>query len=102
MPLRRKNGENEVVIQMNKEKITLSFLFASNDAYAVEYMVLQGLAVGQISDFTANEWIKDNRVVEILPELAKPNYDLFMLYASKRYPSAIVRVFVEFLMDKAT
>ncbi|WLF83346.1 LysR family transcriptional regulator [Moraxella sp. ZY210820] len=95
-----KNGENEIIIQMNKEKIALPFLFASNDAYAVEYMVLQGQAIGQISDLTANEWIKDKRVVEILPELAKPNYDLFMLYASKRYPSAIVRKFVEFVLGK--
>lgn len=95
-----KNGENEVIIQMNKEKIALPFLFASNDAYAVEYMVLQGQAIGQISDCTANEWIKDKRVVEILPELKKPNYDLFILYASKRYPSAIVRAFVEFIMNK--
>ncbi|UYZ68100.1 LysR substrate-binding domain-containing protein [Moraxella bovis] len=95
-----KNGENEVVIQMNKEKIALPFLFASNDASAVEYMVLEGQAIGQISDCTANEWIKDKRVVEILPELKKPNYDLFMLYASQRYPSAIVRVFVEFVLGK--
>lgn len=42
-----KNGENEVVIQMNKEKIALPFLFASNDASAVEYMVLEGRRLGK-------------------------------------------------------
>ncbi|WP_025247850.1 LysR family transcriptional regulator [Mannheimia varigena] len=95
-----KNGEQEVLVQMNKEKIALPFWFASNDVYAVEYMILQGQAIGQVVDFTANEWIKDNRVVEILPELEKPDYELFMLYASQRYPSAIVRAFVEFVLGQ--
>ena len=95
-----KNGESEVMIQMNKEKIALPFLFASNDVYALEYMILQGRAIGQIADFTANAWIKDNRVVEILPEFEKPDYELFMLYATQRYPSLIVRKFVEFVMGK--
>ena len=83
----------------NKEKTALPFLFASNDAYAVEYMILQGLSVGQLYDFSADQWISQNRLVEILPELKKPDFDLFMLYASQRYPSAIVRKFVEFVLD---
>ncbi|STZ09071.1 D-malate degradation protein R [Moraxella caprae] len=97
-----KNGENEVVIQMNKEKIALPIAFASNDAYAVEYMIVQGLYIGQMSAVTADEWIAKKRLVEILPKLEKPDYELFMLYASQRYPSAIVRAFVEFVMDQAT
>ncbi|WP_019520714.1 LysR family transcriptional regulator [Faucicola boevrei] len=94
-----KNGENEIVIHMNKEKIALPIAFASNDSYAVEYMIVQGLYIGQMSAVTADEWIAKKRLVEILPELAKPNYDLFMLYASQRYPSAIVRKFVEFVWE---
>ena len=96
-----KNGEQEVLVQMNKEKIALPFWFASNDVYAVEYMILQGQAIGQVADFTANAWIKDNRVIEILPKLEKPDYELFMLYATQRYPSWIVRKFVEFVMGKS-
>ncbi|MDO4903933.1 MAG: substrate binding domain-containing protein, partial [Lautropia sp.] len=93
-----KNNESKTVIQMGKEKTALPFLFASNDICAVEYMILQGKAIGQISDFTANQWISEQRLVEILPGLEKPDFDVFMLYASQRYPSAIVRKFVEFVL----
>ncbi|QLB18085.1 LysR family transcriptional regulator [Mannheimia granulomatis] len=95
-----KNGESEIVIQMGKEKITLPFLFASNDSYAVEYMILEGLAIGQVSDFTAEKWIHEGRLVEILPEWDKPDFDVLMIYAAHRYPSAIVRKFVEFVLQK--
>lgn len=86
---------------MGKEKIILPFLFASNDSYALEYMILQGLAIGQMADFTAEQWIAQKQLVEILPELDKPDFDVFMIYASHRYPSAIVRKFVEFVFSKS-
>ncbi|MFA9486389.1 MULTISPECIES: LysR substrate-binding domain-containing protein [unclassified Moraxella] len=66
----------------------------------MEYMILQRQAIGQVADFMANEWIRNNRVVEILPELEKPDYELLMLYASQRYPSAIASKFVEFIAEK--
>lgn len=86
---------------MDKATITLPYLFASNDSYAIEYMVLQRLAIGQILNFTAHKWINKQRLVEILPEFKKPDFEVFMIYASHHYPSAIVRAFVEFVLENA-
>lgn len=41
--------------------------------------------------------LRENRMIEILLEIEKPNYELFMLYASPRYPSVIVQKCVEFI-----
>ncbi|QHB17341.1 LysR family transcriptional regulator [Mannheimia pernigra] len=95
-----KNSKSEMVIQMNKTKIALPIAFASNDSYAVEYMIVQGLYIGQMSAVIADEWIAKKRLVEILPQFDAPAFEVFMLYAAHRYRSAIVKAFVEFVLDE--
>lgn len=72
--------------------------FASNNSYAVEYMIVQGLYIGQMSAITADKWIAKKHLVEILPQFDAPAFEVFMLYAAHRYRSAIVKAFVEFVL----
>ncbi|EXI62807.1 hypothetical protein MHD_06695 [Mannheimia granulomatis] len=94
-----RNGER-LALKLTKKPFELSYQFASNDSHAIEYMVLTGKAVCQLSDFTADRLILENGLVQILPDVDSPVFDVHMLYASHRYPSAIVRAFVGFVMGQ--
>lgn len=94
-----KNGER-LSLKLGKTTFELPYMFAANDSHALEYMVLQGKAVCQLSDFTVDKLIKENGLVEILPDFESPVFDVHMVYASHRYPSAIVRKFVEFVLSE--
>ncbi|HGO5822407.1 TPA: LysR family transcriptional regulator [Mannheimia haemolytica] len=96
-----KNEERNVAISSGKQAVIFRYFFASNDSYAIEYMAKNGKAIAQLADFTADRLIAENGLVQVLPELENPTFDLTMIYASHRYPSSIVRVFVEFMSEKS-
>jgi len=53
-------------------------------------------AVCQISDYLADKLIAEQNFVEVLANFAAPKYPVNLVYASHRYPSAIVRAFLDF------
>lgn len=87
---------NETVLSFKIDKQTyhLPYMFASNESSAVEFMAINGRAVCQLADYTADRLIRDCGLTEVLPNVVLPSYDVSMLYASHRYPSSIVRAFV--------
>ncbi|AKG08579.1 transcriptional regulator [Moraxella bovoculi] len=95
-----RNGETALSIKIDKQTHHLPYLFASNESPAVEFMAINGRAVCQLADYTADRLIKDYGLTEVLADIELPSYDVSMLYASHRYPSSIVRAFVEFIMNK--
>lgn len=95
-----RNGETALSIKLGKTTYTLPYLFASNESSAVEFMAIQGRAVCQLSGDTADRLIQDYGLVQVLLDVEFPKYDVSMLYLSHRYPSSIVRAFVEFVIGK--
>lgn len=95
-----RNGETALSFKIDKQTYHLPYLFASNESSAVEFMAINGRAVCQLADYTADRLIRDYGLTEVLPTIVLPSYDVSMLYASHRYPSSIVRAFVEFIMNK--
>lgn len=86
------------VLKAGREARELPYVFASNDSHALEYMAVQGRAVCQLADFTVDRLVKEQGLAVVLPGWESPVFDVFIVYASHRYPSAIVRKFVEFVM----
>ena len=97
-----RNGETVLSFKIDKQTYHLPYMFASNESSAVEFMAINGRAVCQLADYTADRLIRDCGLTEVLPNVVLLSYDVSMLYASHRYPSSIVRAFVGFVMDKAT
>lgn len=92
-----RNGER-LVLELDKKRLELPYRFASNDNHALEYMALTGKAVCRLSDFTVDRLVRENGLVQILPDVDNPVFEVQMLYAAHRYPSPIVRAFVAFVM----
>lgn len=94
-----KNGER-LSFKLGKTAFELPYFFASTDTHSLEYMALTGKAVCQLSDFTVDRLVKEKGLVEILPDFDSPAFEVNMIYAAHRYPSAIVRKFVEFVAER--
>ncbi|AHG85286.1 Transcriptional regulator, LysR [Bibersteinia trehalosi USDA-ARS-USMARC-190] len=92
-----KNDESTIKLGTGKQAVEIPYFFASNDSYALECMVKRGKAIAQLADFTVERLVAENGLVEVLSDVPNPHFDLTMIYAAHRYPSTIVRTFVDFI-----
>lgn len=95
-----KNDAHFLTIGTGRQAVELPFVFASNDSYAIEFMVKQGKVLALLSDSTVDRLVGENGLVEVLTDVPNPAFDLTMIYPAHRYPSSIVRAFVGFVLDK--
>lgn len=95
-----RKGEKTLPINMGKKILNLPYLFASNESFAVEFMAKQGKAVCLLADYTVEHLAQTDGLVPILSDYDSQKFALTMLYAAHRYPSSVVRAFVEFVVDK--
>lgn len=87
-------------IPNGKKSLELPYTFASNDAYAIENAIKKGRGVGMLADKTAHRLITENGLVEILPHIPMPEFAVHLLYVKHRYQSALMRKFLEFVIEK--
>ncbi|WP_165009568.1 LysR family transcriptional regulator [Neisseria yangbaofengii] len=92
-----RNGENTLKIMAGKQAHFVPYVFACNESSALEYMAVAGKAVCQLADYSANRVMMQHGLAEVLADVDFPRYDISMIYVSHRYPSSIVRAFVEFV-----
>ncbi|WP_416192552.1 LysR family transcriptional regulator [Neisseria sp. CCUG12390] len=92
-----RNGENLLKVTVGKQAHFLPYVFACNESSALEYMAVAGKAVCQLADYSADRVITQHGLTEVLADVDFPTYDVSMIYAAHRYPSSIVRAFVEFV-----
>lgn len=95
-----RNGETMLRVQMHKQLVELPYVFASNENFSLEYMAKQGKAVCLLADYTAEQLIDQYGLVSVLDDWDSTIFELSMLYAAHRYPSSVVRTFVEFVLGK--
>lgn len=87
-------------IPNGKKSLELPYTFASNDAYAIENAIKKGRGVGMLADKTAHRLITENGLVEILSHIPMPEFAVHLLYVKHRYQSALMRKFLEFVIEK--
>lgn len=92
-----RNDTSKIALSHSKQAVEIPYFFASNDSYAIEYMAKQGKAVAQLADFTVDRLVAENGLKEVLFDMPNEIFDLTMIYPAHRYPSSIVRAFVEFV-----
>ncbi|ATD65269.1 LysR family transcriptional regulator [Neisseria weixii] len=92
-----RNGGNMLKVMVGKQAHFVPYVFACNESSALEYMAVAGKAVCQLADYSANRMMAQHGLVEVLADVDFPRYDVSMIYAAHRYPSSIVRAFVEFV-----
>lgn len=76
-------------------------MLATNDYLHLRACVLSGECVTELPPFLAAPLIGDGRVLALLPDHPFPEQTVNLLYPSHRYPSTIVRAYLDFCKDEA-
>lgn len=87
---------NDLTWYFGKTQLRLPAIFATNDIPMLYHFIQQRQAVCQISDYLADKLIAEQNFVEVLTDYPFPYFPINLIYASHRYPSAIVRAFLDF------
>lgn len=89
---RFKNGEISETVKVHG---TLS----SNDGEVAVNWALEGHGVLIRAEWDVNKYIQSGRLVRLLEEYELPAADIYVVYPERRYLSAKVRVFIDFLAN---
>lgn len=87
-----KNNQNETI----KVHGSLS----SNDGEVVVNWALDGLGILMRAEWDVNKYIQSGRLVQLLADYELPSANVYVVYPERRYLSAKVRVFIDFLTEK--
>ncbi|MGZ7882913.1 LysR family transcriptional regulator [Acinetobacter soli] len=80
----------------DKEKIRYEPYYSTNDIHAILYYVRQSMGIALLPEYLVNDDLQTGRLIQLLPDEPKPIIPLFLIYAHHRYPSAIIRAYLEF------
>lgn len=84
--------------QLNEPRPMLS----TNDYVHLRALALNGDALTELPPFLVAPLIADGQLQEVLPDLAMPEQELNLLYPVQRFPSTIVRTYLEFCREVAS
>ena len=71
-----------------------------NDLHFLRDAVIAGMGIGQIPSFMSYKQIQEGSLHHILPHWQPPQNAIYAIYPSKRFLSAKVRAFLEFLTER--
>lgn len=66
-----------------------------NESTAHMTALLAGLGIGQTFEFVARPYLRDGRLVELLPEARPAPHPLHLVYPATKHPSAKLRAFAD-------
>lgn len=95
------DGQNKMQWQFSNQSIELKGIFTSNDIYAIAHFAKQGTAICQLPDYLAKPLIENEGFVEILPDHGSKTYPIHALYLAHRYPSTLIKKFLDFCLEQA-
>lgn len=96
-----RTGHQAVEWQFGQQKIRLPYVFASNDVGTLYYLAQKGNTICQLPKMLAERLIADHHFIPLLREYHQPHYPIHLLYPAHRYPSALVKTFVDFCLEKS-
>lgn len=85
--------------QSGSEKVKYKPVFSSNNLQGLIHYALSGKAVVELLDFSARPWLESGELVQLLPHQPQKKVTLHQVYARHKYPSALVRAYLEFCTE---
>ncbi|MDH2997013.1 LysR family transcriptional regulator [Pasteurellaceae bacterium LFhippo2] len=82
--------------QKGKEKIRYEPNYSTNDVQAILHYVRQSMGIALLPEYLVSDDLKTGKLIQLLPDEPTPIIPLFLIYAHHRYPSAIVRAYLDF------
>jgi len=101
LPIAAWESLNQGLFEWNSgtEKVKYKPFFSSNNLQGLIHYALKGKAVVQLLDFSARPWIASGELVQLLPHQPPQKIVLHQVYARHKYPSALVRAYLEFCTE---
>jgi DNA-binding transcriptional LysR family regulator len=87
--------------RLGDQEIEPAAILASNDYLHLRDCALSGAAVTELPPFLAAPSLASGRLRALLPDHALPEQSLHLLYPVQRFPSTIVRAYLDFCREKA-
>ena len=76
-------------------------MLSTNDYLHLREVALAGSAITELPPFLAADALSSGRLARVLPDATLPDQALNLLYLSHRYPSTLVRAYLDFCRDHA-
>jgi DNA-binding transcriptional LysR family regulator len=101
------NRRNEIEWQFShangrdRELVAFDPYIRINDFAGVTAALLAGLGVGELTPFGRPGLLRDDQLVEVMPEWCLPTSELSLLHLGNRHISPVVRAFKEFVGQMA-
>lgn len=101
LPVAAWESLNQGIFEWNlgAEKVKYKPVFSSNNLQGIIHYALHGKAVVELLDFSARPWLESGELVQLLPHLTPKKITLHQVYARHKYPSALVRAYLEFCTE---
>lgn len=82
-----------------EESIKVSGPVCADNGDILESAAIAGLGVALLPTFIVGPALRDGRLQQVLPDYCPPDISIYAVFPSRRYLSAKVRTFVDFLSD---
>lgn len=82
------------------ERIAVSGNLISDNLDALRSAALSGMGVAYLGTDIIGDDLRDGRLQRVLPDMATPQLSVSAVYPSRRYLSAKVRSFIDFLVER--
>ena len=82
-----------------KQKIRVNGRFKTNNALTLRALLLQDAGIGILSEFLVAEDIKQNRLIQLLPDYDAGSAGVYAVYPDKKYVPQRVQLFIEYLIN---
>ena len=92
-PVLMPNGDNEQLCDPGRQ-------FIVDDGEALVDLCAQGLGLTQIPHFIARDWLRDGRVIPILPCFRSEKFGVYLIYPKREFLPAKVRALIDFLITE--
>lgn len=101
LPVAAWESLNQGLFEWNSgiEKVKYKPVFTSNNSQGLIHYALSGKAVVELLDFSARPWLESGELVQLLPHQPPKKITLHQVYARHKYPSALVRAYLEFCSE---
>jgi DNA-binding transcriptional LysR family regulator len=91
--------DNILTFKNNKE-LYLDFHIRVNDAQTMLQLALQGLGFIKIYNYFVEDYIKCDKLVEILNEHREPSRPIYLFYQQQKFLPTKIRLFIDFICKK--
>lgn len=90
---------HQIMIQNGQQVVfELASVVRTNNTLMVAEMILAGAGIGYMPIWIAEDYLKNKRLIQILPEYTMPEVPLYAVYTNRQFMNAKVRAFIDFLV----